>query len=284
MRNLIAFILFLFLPAAKLPAHPGVGIVMDSKGNVYYTDLKQVLKIDIHGRTTVAVPNVHTHELYLDSHDNLFGEHLWYNGEASNTWEHYVWKYAPEGIVEKIIPDTEGFLKDYSFVRDHAGTMYYADRSQSCQKIVRKNASNQTITLMGDQCFKNIRNMISTQAGKLFIIDVFDLKEMDTRGHVRTIARSIHGHSNSTDPHQIMGITIDKHENIYVAIAGGRLIKKITKDGTSTVAATVDSPWAPSGILVSPVGDLFILEYKEANTFEARVEKVSANGNRIVYH
>ena len=65
-------------------AHPGIGIVMDSKGNVYYTDLTQVFKIDINGKKTVVVKNVHTHELYIDKSDNLFGEHLWYGGEQTN--------------------------------------------------------------------------------------------------------------------------------------------------------------------------------------------------------
>lgn len=32
-------------------AHPGIGIVMDSKGNVFYTDLKQVWKIDPLGKS-----------------------------------------------------------------------------------------------------------------------------------------------------------------------------------------------------------------------------------------
>ncbi len=54
-------------------AHPGVGIVKDSKGNIYYTDLKQVWKIT-KGNKTVVVPDVHTHELYVDQNDNLYGE------------------------------------------------------------------------------------------------------------------------------------------------------------------------------------------------------------------
>jgi hypothetical protein len=54
-------------------AHPGIGIVKDKKGNIYYTDLKQVWKIDRDGMKSVAVANVHTHELYVDQDDNLYG-------------------------------------------------------------------------------------------------------------------------------------------------------------------------------------------------------------------
>jgi streptogramin lyase len=45
--------------SAGLRAHPGVGIVMDSKGNVFYTDLKQVWKIGRNGNVT-TVAQTHT--------------------------------------------------------------------------------------------------------------------------------------------------------------------------------------------------------------------------------
>jgi hypothetical protein len=98
--------------------HPGVGIVMDSKGNVFYTDLHHVWKIDPKGNVTIAVEDVHTHELYLDKRDNLFGEHLWYEGEATDKWGHYVWKLTSEGKLQIVKPKQEGFLENYSFVRD----------------------------------------------------------------------------------------------------------------------------------------------------------------------
>lgn len=65
------FFLIFLLPAIG-QAHPGVGIVKDSKGNIFYTDLKQVWKIS-NGIKAVVLPNVHTHELYIDKNDNLYG-------------------------------------------------------------------------------------------------------------------------------------------------------------------------------------------------------------------
>jgi hypothetical protein len=73
-------LLLLVLLSLPVMAHPGVGIVQDSRGNVFLTDLKQVWKIAPDGQRSVAVPNVHTHELILDKDDNLYGEHLWYEG------------------------------------------------------------------------------------------------------------------------------------------------------------------------------------------------------------
>src|SRR5687768_8097510 len=127
---------------------------MDSKANVFYTDLKQVWKIDTRGKKSIVVRGVHTHELYIDKNDNLFGEHLWYNGESVDTWGHYVWKYSSDGKFEKVIPETDG----YSFVRDKQGNMYYASRENKCQKVKRKNTDG-TITTLGDLCLDNIRWM-----------------------------------------------------------------------------------------------------------------------------
>jgi sugar lactone lactonase YvrE len=85
-------------------AHPGWGIVVDRKGNVFYTDLKQVWRLDPDGKKMVVVPNVHTHELYLDDDGTLYGEHLWYDGKKEK-WGHYLWEFTDGKVVR---PDAPG--------------------------------------------------------------------------------------------------------------------------------------------------------------------------------
>jgi len=58
--NLLCFI---FLTAGSVSVHPGIGIVKDSKGNIYYTDLSRVWKIAPDGKRSAVVNKVHTHEL-----------------------------------------------------------------------------------------------------------------------------------------------------------------------------------------------------------------------------
>src|SRR5438046_1994660 len=108
MKSILVLVLVALSIAAL--AHPSVSILMDSRGNVYFSDLAKVWKINPQGIKSVAVDGVHTHELYLDKEDNLFGEHVWYNGDAAGTWGHYVWKLSHEGKFEKTKPDTPGFL------------------------------------------------------------------------------------------------------------------------------------------------------------------------------
>ncbi len=104
----------------------------------------------------------------MGENDNLFGEHLWYDNDKPNPWSHYVWKLSSQGEFQKIIPDASGVLESYSFVRDHFGRMYWADRSSGCQKISRKNINNSTTTL-GEACMNNIRFMKSTREGIIYL-------------------------------------------------------------------------------------------------------------------
>ena len=127
-------LVLLFLSFFPLSAHPGIGIVRDSKGNVFFTDLKHVWKLTPGGTKSIAVHDVHTHELWIDTDDNLYGEHLWYEGDATGKWGHRVWKLAPNGTLTDIIPSRRGFRDDYRdffFVRDKYGAMYWADRGDT---------------------------------------------------------------------------------------------------------------------------------------------------------
>jgi hypothetical protein len=283
MNKIIFLFLFIF-PISTLLAHPGIGIVMDSKGNVFYTDLKQVWKLNPDGKQSIAVRDVHSHELYLDAHDNLYGEHLWYEGEASNKWGHFVWKLTADGSLTHVLPPAEGFLQDYSFVRDEHDHMFIADRQDECQYLIQKNRDH-TITRLGNACFEDIRWMTATSKGDLYLIDAFDLKKVDTKGRVYTLAKNIQERKLTqgmvNDSHLAMGLWTDPKENVYVAIYGGRKVKKITPDQKVSVVAETSLLWSPTGGLVAPNGDFWLLECSPVN--KVRVERVTTDGKRTIY-
>jgi hypothetical protein len=62
MKKIILILPILFIHTL-MNAHPGIGIVKDSKGNIYYTDLAKVWKVTASGEKSVVVDRVHTHEL-----------------------------------------------------------------------------------------------------------------------------------------------------------------------------------------------------------------------------
>ena len=283
MKYTICILLFAFANLES-KAHPGVGIVQDSKGNVFYTDLKQVWRISPDGKKSVVVPNVHTHELYLDESDNLFGEHLWYNGEQKNTFGYYVWKLNPSGKVEKIIPDQEGFRETYSFVRDHFGRMYWADRSKPCQKVVRTNTDN-TQTIMEPHCFENIRKIETTDDGTIFLIDFQDVKRIDQNGKLTTLGSKIANKnwtkSTIENQNSVMSLWTDKSGNLYTAVTSEHVIKKFGPDGKEEIAFKASFPWSPSGGMIDKNGNLWVLECTITN--DVRVEKIGPGNKTTSY-
>ncbi|HVE60954.1 MAG TPA: hypothetical protein VNA26_03995 [Chitinophagaceae bacterium] len=158
-------------------AHQGIGIVKDNKRNIYYTDLAQVWKIAKDGTKSIVVKNVHTHELYMDANNNLFGEHLWYNGEKADTWGHYVWCLKNNETLDTVIKPSTGFLTNYSFVRDAVGNMYWVERSTVSQ-FKKKDTAGKIETIAQGK-FKDVRWMHSTADGTIYFVDYHDLYKLN---------------------------------------------------------------------------------------------------------
>ena len=259
--------------ASPALAHPGWGIVRDSRGNIYYTDLEHVWRLAPDGTKSIAVRGVHTHELYVDAGDSLFGEHLWYEGEATDRWGYRVWRMARDGEISTVIPPTEGFRSDYSFVRDAAGNMYWHDKG-----VVHRRSSAGADAVLNNHRFVDIRSMTAAAGGDLYLIDQGALYRVTSEGQVRRVAANL-AESSPTMPfvgvrHQLMGLWLDQSGNVYVAAFGGQKVKRVSPVGNVEVVARTTSPWSPTGGLVAPDGSLWLLEYSLTN--QARVR----NANR----
>jgi sugar lactone lactonase YvrE len=279
--------LALLLAGAMARAHPGVGIVKDGRGNVFYTDLKQVWKIVPDGTKSVAVPDVHTHELCLDADDNLYGEHLWYEGDATGKWGHRVWRLEPDGTLSDVIPAREGFLNDASFVRDRAGHMYWADRG--ARTVLKKRSPDGTIRDHADAGFRDVRWMTAVPDGTLFLIDAGDLLRVAPDGRVTTVAARLSSRDPApagvADRHYHMGLCADDTGSVYVAVAEERLVLRMASDGERTVVARSPRGWAPSGVLRDGDGNLWLLEYSTGllQASETRVRRVGRDGQERIF-
>jgi len=90
-------------------AHPSVGIVIAPGGDVFYSDLTHVWRISRSGIKSIAVPNVHTHEIYVDANGTLFGEdNQWLGGDR---YRHRIWSRRADGAISDVVPWTNGFFR-----------------------------------------------------------------------------------------------------------------------------------------------------------------------------
>ncbi|HEX6377250.1 MAG TPA: hypothetical protein VFZ91_16185 [Allosphingosinicella sp.] len=266
------FLAFLaFLAASPAAAHPGTGIVEDRSGNIYYTDLERVWRLAPDGTRSVAVPGVHTHELYLDPAGNLYGEHAWYEGDATGKWGWRIWRRRPDGAIETVVPPTEGFRKAYSFVRDAAGTMYWPEGSDG---LILRQAPGAAASPAASSRFGAVRSMAVRADGTLYLIDGEDLVRILPSGAVRRVARNLaerrHGQPFVNPHHRLMGLWSDPAGNVYVAVWGAQMVKRVDPEGRVTVAARSTFPWSPTGGLVARDGRLWLLEYSVTNAVRVR--------------
>ena len=214
-----------------LYAHPGIGLVQDSKGNIFYTDLKQVWKLSPEGIKTIAVPNVHTHELSIDAFDNLYGEHLWYNGEKLDTWGHYTWCLKNDGTLIKD-EAKEGFLENYGFLRDSSGNMYWIERFTVSK--FKKKTRDGNISTIAEGKFGNIRCSYCTKNGIIYFVDLDKLYKLTPEGNFILLASNLDDGKLAfgfSRQHNVYGIWTDASENIYVAIMPANKVKRISPFG-----------------------------------------------------
>src|SRR4030095_13912044 len=279
---------FLFLISFTLTAHPGIGIVKDSKGNIYYTDLAKVWRISLDGNKTAVVNGVHTHELYIDEHDNLYGEHLWYNGESQNTWGHYVWCLKKNGKLVKQINPAEGFLNNYSFARDSMGNMYSVERFTT-SRIMKKTMSGEIIKLAEGK-FGFIGWLTCTKSGSLYFTENSKLHRLSADGktdsyRMETVAENIG--SKSTDfsmmgrNYDSYGIWTDAADNVYVAMIDSKKVIRIGADGNPQTILTSNSLWTVCSGIFDNNGDMWVLENSVSNEVRARkIGKEELAGNK----
>jgi len=288
--------LFIFLATVvfSLPvwAHPGIGLVEDSKGTIYYTDLNQVWKITPDGKKTIAVPNVHTHQLYIDAKDDLYGENLEYEGDATKKFKHYLWVLHPNGKLETVVGPKEAFVTDdYSLVRDSIGNQYWVQRFKLSRFM--KESPDGKVTQLAEGFYNNIKWMYASPEGELYFVNGSGLYKIDSNNTVRPVAKNL----AETTPqfafaspnNDILGIWSDKKKNIYVAVFSGQVIKKISPLGIVTTVLKSEDDWSPSSGLFDKEGNLWVMEYNTKNDVRVReiksftgVPKTSTTSQKVV--
>lgn len=274
----------MFFGFTKGSAHPGIGIVEDSEGSIYYTDLIHVWKIFPDGRKKKVVENVHTHVLFIDKYDNLYGSDERYSGEATDKWYYYIWCLKKNGEFLKVLPEQEGYPENDRLVRDAFGNEFWPEK-QGDYEVLKKSLAGGNSVDACDYIFDDIRWLsLSKDREDLYIIDRLKLLKLDAKKQLTSISENLKLASppfeGVGDHHYVMGAWTDQIGNVFVAVFGAQKVQMFDLSGKEKLFYESDADWSPSGGFFRDDGSHFILEFSRSNT--VRVVKVDPKGKRSV--
>ncbi len=237
----VFFLLGLFAEAAS--AHPGTGIVVDRRGCVYFTDLKQIWRIDPDGRITAVVRNKHSHALLLDKDGNV-------DNHKRQTSRLY--KKTPRGELSLLAggawgnADARGAAARFGSIGAMTvgpeGSLYLTDGP-----AVRKVAADGSVTTIA-------------RGGQLLKPSL--------------VHRFLGGLSNP-----LIGLAVNGRGEVYVANYGNQRLLRITPPARVETFAQAEWPWSPTGVAIAN-GTVYILEYRTPlpPSDRVRVRRVAPNG------
>ena len=301
-----AAVILLLTPVTR--AHPASGIVVDRKGQVYFSDLETIWKLDLNRKLSVFRPGVsgrHVHELAIDDQDNIYGEDISYE-PATKKWISDVWKMTPSGTLTYIVAPTTDAPRALTMRRDRDGNTYFIDQNNHLKQrtlLLRRTPDGQVTTFAGgsygqrdgkgtDAQFSSVGGLAFGADGSLYLTDGVSLRKVTMDGTVTTIATNLNVRTNEDKPllfeglyGSLAGLTVNPNGTVYLADAGNRRLLKINPDGKVEVALRTDPPFFPNGAFATPSGDVYVLEvgFTLPNISSGpRVRKITPDGKNVV--
>ena len=283
-------------------AHPATGIVVDRKGQVYFSDLETVWKLGTDGKLSVFRPGVngrHVHELAIDSEDNIYGADISY---VSQKWISDVWKMTPEGKLTYLLEPTDNPPRGMSLWRDRDGNMYLVDQNNHTRTqtlLLRRTPDGKVTTLAGsayghkdgkgtEARFSSVGGMAFGPDGSLYLSDGTSVRKVTMDGTVTTVANDLEVRTSDDKPTLfggsegiLAGLSIDSIGNVYVADAGNRRLLKINSGGKVDAVLRSDPPYFPNGVATTPAGDVYVMEVGFALPSKwsgPRIRRISSDG------
>jgi len=270
----------------SIMAHPGSGIVVDRRGEVYFLDTGSgVWKIDLQGKLT-QLPGPRFHWLTLDADDCFSTAHL------------------PAGAAGDITrvgtSPTLLVASDYPVAIGANGLLYYPSYSSgSGLQLMELTPANQTRMLInlsaaGTRDLRWLNGLAAGADGSLYYTEDDAIRRISARGEVSTVVAkpkiptcvSIAGSSRP----MLRGLAAESNGTIYVAASGCGSLLKVSAGGQVTTVHQLQSPWTPTAVALSK-DNIYVLEYlqtaasmqpEDRSAWLPRVRKITANGRSTI--
>jgi len=270
-------------------AHPGSGIVVDDKGQVFFTETGNpdgsfsghVWKIDGRGRLT-SIYSTGAHWLALDAGDSFARADVkrWFDQRLTPNFNR-----VPRSDANPTLLQTDGV----PFVVNRDGNLYYADQHAEIVRLSSDGKRTPLVPGFRDKAQKlgGIKGVAAGPDGSLYVSYPKTVQKVTPAGAVTTVADQIVAPNcdrdlpaDTPEPY-LRGLAVAGNGTVYAAAAGCHCVVKIAPGGKVETVLTAERPWSPTGV-AAYADALYVLEYANAHgpphEWRTRVRKLGRDG------
>ncbi|MDX2152886.1 MAG: hypothetical protein SFV54_19235 [Bryobacteraceae bacterium] len=275
----------LTLATAAALAHPGSGIVIDARGQVYLTDTGQGVWRFGADKTPRLISSQAFHWMAIDEKGHFagstaLGEH------DGGTFS----RITPPGAVPALI-----LSSDYPVTIGSDGALYYVPMSQTGpRELIRRTPDGKRSVFAtlpdaaGAKPARWVNGIAAGPDGALYVTDNDTIRKIDKAGTVSTVLH----HAKLNDcanplpgapglPY-FRGLAVAPDGAIYAAANGCRTVVSVSLKGAVRTVLVAQPPWSPTGVAL--VGsEVYVLEYTHTSgddrrEWVPRIRSVTSHG------
>ena len=292
-RSAAAVLVACLLLPASARAHPGSGIVVTPKGEVFFVD-NSPPPPEGTGRGIVwrLAPDGK-----LTSSGDLGGGH-WMSFDAAGAFQHAdLAKWFRPHVMpnfQRVTPSDFSSLITTDacpFVINRDGNLYFANHNTEITRLSPDGKLTDITPKLGPTTEKlgGITGLACGPDRSLYAACPSAILKITTDGSVATIVHPIelkdcdHSVDSALPDPSLRGLSIDADGTIYAAATSCRRVVKITPQGKVTSILESERPWLPTGIAVAS-GNVYVLEFTDdgPTRWRPRVRKLQADGRVTV--
>ncbi len=268
------------VPTALL-AHPGSGIVVDRRGEVYFVDMVSgVWKLDGNGALS-HMPGPAFH---------------WMTADESNRFSAVTLPSGPGGDFARIgVSPTLLLASDFPIALAPDGDLYFPSHLAGTPLQILKLSPTGAQSVLANLSetapqLRDVNGIAAGPDGSVFYTEDAAIRRIDRTGRVSTVVSTVRCPSRTAaraaDRPLLRGLAVDASGTSYVAATGCGAVLKVTAAGQVSVLPQVQDAWAPTGVALFG-NDVFVLEFHDGDSEDRqamlpRVRKIAADGKTTV--
>jgi len=272
-------------------AHPGSGIVVDSRGWVYFNEAGDpdarlpgsIWQIDPQGKLT-RLKVGGAHYLALDTKGGLASDDLarWFSARVTPWFQ------------QVDTADAQLIQADGQPLASHRdGSLYFAKRNVEIVRLTPDGKQTAISPALEAAVMKlgGIKGLAFGPEDNLYASCPSAIIKVKPDGTFSTVIHPIalpncdeevpQGTPKEHSPF-LRGLAVDAHGTVFAAATGCRAVVKISPDGKVSIVMRAEAPWSPTGVAVHG-DDVYVLEYEHPNSpqkvdWVPRVRKLAGDG------